>query len=136
MTNYIAIIHKTFNSDYGVSFPDFPTCITVGKTIDEAKDLATEALEFHIEGMKEDGLDLPKASKLEDIKVKDFTAFFIISIKDSTKKSVRINATFEEDLLEQIDREVEKERTTRSAWFAYVAKKHLQHSKNRNLHAN
>ena len=43
MTNYIAIIHKDPKSDFGVSFPDFPGCITAGKTIDEAKDMAKEA---------------------------------------------------------------------------------------------
>ena len=35
--NYIALIHKDARSDYGVSFPDFPGCITAGKTLDEAK---------------------------------------------------------------------------------------------------
>jgi len=30
MASYIAIIHKEPGSDYGVSFPDFPGCITVG----------------------------------------------------------------------------------------------------------
>ena len=40
MPNYIAVVHKEPASDYGVSFPDFPGCITAGKTIDEAKDLA------------------------------------------------------------------------------------------------
>ncbi|MBL0942631.1 MAG: type II toxin-antitoxin system HicB family antitoxin, partial [Alphaproteobacteria bacterium] len=35
--NYIALIHKDKNSDFGVSFPDFPGCITAGKTLDEAR---------------------------------------------------------------------------------------------------
>jgi HicB_like antitoxin of bacterial toxin-antitoxin system len=39
MPNYIAVVHKEPASDYGVSFPDFPGCVTAGKTIDEAKDL-------------------------------------------------------------------------------------------------
>ena len=40
MANYIAIVHKEAKSDFGVSFPDFPGCITAGKNIDEAKDMA------------------------------------------------------------------------------------------------
>ena len=36
MRNYIAILHKDKDSDYGVSFPDFPGCITAGSTLDEA----------------------------------------------------------------------------------------------------
>ena len=67
MSNYIAIVHKDSNSDYGVSFPDFPGCITAGKDIDEAKDMAQEALALHIQGMIEDGEQLPSPSKLEEI---------------------------------------------------------------------
>jgi len=35
MASYIAVIHKDPDSDFGVSFPDFPDCITAGATIDE-----------------------------------------------------------------------------------------------------
>jgi predicted RNase H-like HicB family nuclease len=37
MANYIAVVHKDPNGDFGVFFPDFPGCITAGGTIDEAK---------------------------------------------------------------------------------------------------
>ena len=43
--DYIAIIHKEPDSDFGVSFPDFPGCITAGRTLDEAKEMALEALD-------------------------------------------------------------------------------------------
>ncbi len=33
---YIAYLHKDRKSDFGVSFPDFPGCITAGKTLDES----------------------------------------------------------------------------------------------------
>jgi predicted RNase H-like HicB family nuclease len=55
MANYIAIVHKDSESDFGVSFPDFPGCITAGSNIDEAKDMAQDALALHIQGMLEDG---------------------------------------------------------------------------------
>jgi len=67
MPNYIAVVHKEPTSDYGVSFPDLPGCITAGKTIDEAKDRAYEALLLHLEGMREDGKQFPVPSTLEDI---------------------------------------------------------------------
>jgi len=41
---YIAYLHKDRNSDYGVSFPDFPGCITAGSTLEEAHKMAAEAL--------------------------------------------------------------------------------------------
>lgn len=87
MSTYIGIIHKDNESDYGVSFPDFPGCITAGYTIEEAKTMAYEALLFHIEGMLEDGERLPLPSSPDEIvKNKAFTdgiAFLLVSIPDS-----------------------------------------------------
>ena len=62
MRNYLAFIHKDANSDYTVTFPDFPGCITAGSTLDEARAMAQEALPFHLEGLLEDGGD-PRRSK-------------------------------------------------------------------------
>ena len=42
--DYVAIIHKGPESDFGVSFPDFPGCITASRTLDEAKALALGVL--------------------------------------------------------------------------------------------
>jgi predicted RNase H-like HicB family nuclease len=67
MVHYIAIVHKEAKSDFGVSFPDFPDCITAGRDMDEAKDMAQEALKPHIQGMLEELEPLPTPSKLEDI---------------------------------------------------------------------
>ena len=52
---YIAYLHKDRGSDYGVSFPDFPGCITAGRTLDEASRMAEDALALHIQGMIEIG---------------------------------------------------------------------------------
>jgi predicted RNase H-like HicB family nuclease len=51
--NYIAFIHKEENSDYGVSFPNFLGCISVGATLEQAKTMAQEALISHINILKE-----------------------------------------------------------------------------------
>jgi predicted RNase H-like HicB family nuclease len=53
--DYVAIIHKDPDSDFGVNFPDFPGCITAGRTLDEAKAFALEALTGHIGVMREAG---------------------------------------------------------------------------------
>jgi predicted RNase H-like HicB family nuclease len=67
IVNYIAYLHKDKDSDYGVSFPDCPGCITAGRTIREARSMAAEALAVHIQGMIEDGEVAPEASKLDDL---------------------------------------------------------------------
>jgi predicted RNase H-like HicB family nuclease len=84
MTTYIATVHKENNSDYGVQFYDFPGCISVGETIEEAQKMAIEALNGHIELMLEDGDFIPNPSPLEVI-IKDqdhqsATAFLIVNI--------------------------------------------------------
>jgi predicted RNase H-like HicB family nuclease len=50
-----------------VSFPDFPGCITAGKTRKEACRMAVEALSLHIEGMLEDGEPIPEPSTLDNL---------------------------------------------------------------------
>ena len=65
--NYIAVIHKDPDSDFGVSFPDFPGCITAGRTIEEAKAMALEALRGHIEEMQAAGETIPRASSFDQV---------------------------------------------------------------------
>ena len=67
MRPYIALIHKDQGSDFGVSFPDLPGCVTAGKSLDDARELALEALAMHLEGMSEDGEAIPEPSPLEAI---------------------------------------------------------------------
>src|SRR5580692_424613 len=66
-TEYIAYLHKDAKSDYGVSFPDFQGCVTAGSTLEEARQMAVEALAFHIAGMREDGESLPPPSTLDNL---------------------------------------------------------------------
>ncbi len=67
MTAYIGLLRKEKNSDYGVDFPDRPECVSAGRTLDEARRMAADALSFHIEGMQADGQDIPPPSSLEAI---------------------------------------------------------------------
>ena len=59
MTEYIAIIHKEKNSDFGASFPDLPGCISAAKTLENLRPMIEESIGLHIEGMIEDGEALP-----------------------------------------------------------------------------
>ena len=64
---YIALIHKEKNSDYGVSFPNFPGCVSAGKTLEQAKIMAQEALISHINILKEMNEHIPVPITLEEI---------------------------------------------------------------------
>ncbi|HEV2678298.1 MAG TPA: type II toxin-antitoxin system HicB family antitoxin [Aliidongia sp.] len=67
LDDYIAMIHKTPDSDFGVSFPDFPGCITAGASLDEARRMAEEALRGHIRSMVEDGDTIPAPSTFDQV---------------------------------------------------------------------
>jgi predicted RNase H-like HicB family nuclease len=67
MRSYIGLIHKEADSDFGVSFPDFPGLATAGTTLDDARAMAEEALAFHIEGLVADGEIIPEPSSFDTI---------------------------------------------------------------------
>ena len=55
---YAVVIEKGENN-YSAYVPDLPGCVSVGRTLDEVKAQIREAIAFHIEGMREDGLPIP-----------------------------------------------------------------------------
>jgi len=122
--DYIAYLHKDRNSDYGVSFPDFPGCITAGKTLEEAHRMAAEALALHIAGMVEDGEEIPAPSTLDalakDSARKDAVAF-LVHVDPATERTVRINITAREKQVEEIDRLAQREGMTRSAYMVQAS---------------
>jgi len=135
MGNYIAVVHKEPKSDFGVSFPDFPGCITVGSTIDEAKDMAHDALSLHIKGMLEDGENIPAPSKLEDIMddpdYSDAAAILVVSVSAEKPRSVRVNITVPEDMLRKIDTVAKKRGMSRSSFLVHAAQNAITSKKNR-----
>lgn len=61
MQQYTVVIEKGPTS-YGASVPDLPGCVAIGETPDEVLGLIKEAIEFHLEGMREDGDAIPVPS--------------------------------------------------------------------------
>jgi predicted RNase H-like HicB family nuclease len=52
---------------FGAYVPDLPGCVAVGKTKKEAVRLIREAIEFHLAGMREDGLPIPEPSSSTEL---------------------------------------------------------------------
>jgi len=133
MANYIAVVHKDPKSDFGVTFPDFPGCITAGSSIDEAKDMAHDALSLHIKGMMEDGENIPTPSKLEDIMddpdYADAAAILIVSVSEAKPRSIRVNITVPEDMLRKIDTIARKKGMSRSSFLVHAAQNAITASK-------
>lgn len=129
MTNYIALMRKEKGSAYGVDFPDFPGCITAGRSLEEARGRAGEALSFHIAGMLEDGEPLPEPSSLDAIMAdaaNTDAVVFLVSVPSQPSKTVRVNITLPLDELGRIDRYAKKARLTRSAFLLQAAKKAMR----------
>ena len=125
MTAYIALIRKDATSDYGVEFPDFPSCVTAGRTLDEARRMASEALELHVAGMAEDGETVPPASDLETILAQAENrraVAVLLDIPTRPARAVRVNVMLPEELVAQIDRVTKN----RSRFLAEAAKAKLR----------
>jgi len=133
MANYIALVHKEPNSEYGVSFPDFPGCVTAGSTVDEAKDLAQEALALHVAGMLADNEAIPTPSRLEDILANPenvgVVAILVVGAPESLSKSVRVNITIPENTLRQIDVAARKQGLSRSSFLVRAARLVLEEAR-------
>ncbi|MER8817157.1 type II toxin-antitoxin system HicB family antitoxin [Mesorhizobium sp. M0965] len=129
MRNYIGLIHKQADSDFGVSFPDFPGLVTAGVNLDDARAMAEEALAFHVEGLVEDGEAIPEPSSLEEVMSdKDNLGgvAILVPLKAEAAKVVRVNVTIPEDILDQIDRYAERHGYSRSGFLTAAAKKVMQ----------
>jgi predicted RNase H-like HicB family nuclease/metal-responsive CopG/Arc/MetJ family transcriptional regulator len=126
MRQYIALIYKDAGSDYGVSFPDLPGCVTAGVDLDDARAMAEEALALHLAGMAEDEEPIPEPSSLEavmaDRENRDAVAI-LVKAPPATAKAVRVNMTIPEDELEQIDKFAAEQGYTRSGFLLQAAKK-------------
>ncbi len=57
-----AVVIERSETGYGAYVPDLPGCVAVGETVNETERLIREAIEFHLEGLREDGLAIPEAS--------------------------------------------------------------------------
>ena len=66
---YMVVIERGEKS-WGAHVPDVPGCVAVGETRDEVLELIREAIDFHIEGLRQDGLPVPSPnSESEFVKV-------------------------------------------------------------------
>ena len=123
---YIGIIHKDESSDFGISFPDFPGCISAGATLDETLAMGREALRGHIAVMSDNGEAIPEPSAMgaimADADYQDGTPV-LVPAPVIPSRTVRVNITLPEDALRQIDAFAEDHGLTRSGFLVSAAKK-------------
>ena len=65
-----AIVIETADGNYSAYVPDLPGCVATGVTIEEVESQIREAIEFHLEGMRDDGTPIPPpASRVEYVDI-------------------------------------------------------------------
>ena len=130
---YVSFIHRDPDSGYGISFPDFPGCVSVGDTVDAAVRQGCEALAFHVEGLSDDGEPVPRPRSIEEIKSDPDLAdwrrdadIVLVPLLLDRGSSKRVNISLDRGLLEAIDDEARQRQMTRSAFLASAARRELE----------
>jgi predicted RNase H-like HicB family nuclease len=105
---YLAVLEPSKDGGYGVYFPDLPGCISYGKTIKEAQDMAEEAVGLHIYSMEQDDETLPIPS--EKLDTEDISGCIIIPID-----------VFPDLIKNEMDYKRVKTNTTLPNWLKQIA---------------
>jgi predicted RNase H-like HicB family nuclease len=126
MRHYIGIVHKDRGSDFGVSFPDFPGAVTAASSLDEAVELAAEALALHVEGLLAEGEAIPSPSGFDQVRTelsfRDSCAVLIPLKADALAQ--RVQVTLPAPVLRRIDEHVETTPGLSRSSFLTEAAKH------------
>lgn len=130
---YVGFIHSDAGPGHGISFPDFPGCVSVGDSIDEAIRRGTEALSFHVEGMLQDGEDIPEPRAIQDIEAdpdiaewREGAVICLIPVILDKGSPRRVNISLDYGLLRAIDHEARQRGMTRSAFLSSAARNEIE----------
>jgi predicted RNase H-like HicB family nuclease len=121
------VLHTDDGRRYGVTVPDLPGCFSAGDSFDEALDSVLEAIDLHLEGLTEDGSDLPvTASIAHHQQDPDFAggtwAVVDVDVSKYDGKAEKINITLPRRLLAKIDAYTSSHHLTRSGFLADAAR--------------
>jgi predicted RNase H-like HicB family nuclease len=61
-----AVVIEQAENNYSAYVPDLPGCVATGSSIAETEQAIREAIEFHIEGLREDGASIPEPTSRVD----------------------------------------------------------------------
>ena len=129
---YIALIDGNAGA-YGVSFPDLPGCVAMGKTVDEAMSNAAAALRDWVEVTEEADAKVPAARTAEAIRrdgeVKEALAagaqLATVPLVRATGRPVKANLSLDAGVLAALDEEADRRKLTRSALIELLARETL-----------
>jgi predicted RNase H-like HicB family nuclease len=126
MRHYIAILITEDEGGWSVVFPDFPGCATQGETVDEAIEMAHDALAGHVASKQAHGEKLPEPRTLEQIKAdvgfaKEYgfpwskAMAAPIALRPPLGRPERVTVSLDSNFLIALDAYAERKNLTRSA---------------------
>ncbi len=122
MARYPALIDGE-KGTYGVTFPDLPGIVAMGKTIDEAMVNAEEALRDYAIEAEKDGEAITPPSALERVDPPAGQALVSIPLIRLSGRSVRAHMTLDEGVAAFIDGEARRRGMTRTAYVEWMARR-------------
>lgn len=128
MSSYLAFIHKDATSDFGVSFPDVPGCVSAGRTMAEALRNAQEALSGHLALLRHEGDPAPQPRSPDAIAADpacadDLTGAVLALVQPRVVAApkIRVNVTFDPEVLRAVDDAAARRGLNRSAFLEQAA---------------
>lgn len=104
---YPALFHKAEEGGFWVSFPDIPECLTEGDNMEQAYEMAVDALGLAITDLEKNNSLIPKASEPDKILIEDDSFLVVIEFdmvdykKRNSSKAVKKTLTIPEWLNEE-----------------------------------
>ena len=128
---YFPAVVERGATNYGVTFPDFPGCVSVVGSIERAIEHGHDALAAHIELMLEDGDPIPEPSPIgaplpDWLGGRGEVAFHTLVRVELPGRAVRLSITMDEALAGAVDRAAAEQGFTRSGFLAEAARRMLR----------
>ena len=121
------VLHTDDGVRFGVTVPDLPGCFSAGDTFDAALDSVLESIDLHLEGLTEDGGDIPVPRPIAEHRVNpDFAdgvwAAIEVDVSRFEGRAEKINITLPRRLLAKIDSYAKAHGESRSGFLAEAAR--------------
>lgn len=122
------VLHTDDSVHYGVTVPDLPDCFSAGDSIENALECVKEAIDLHLEGLTDDGDDVPLPLPIaQHINNPDYAggiwAVIDVDVSRFDGRSEKINITVPRRVLARIDRYAKKHGATRSGFLVEAARR-------------
>ena len=127
---YTAFIHKEKGSIYGVSFPDFPGCVSADETQERSLRSGREALQLCVDAMFEEKLHIPEPGEVDpkwiNSQAPDIIGSALIPV-EVPHRTLRLNISMADHVIERIDSFAKSQGEDRSGFLTRAALEYIEH---------